>query len=826
MTSKNHWSMEVGNAALDSVTNAADCTVDVAIGGLALDPAVAPASHEDVNQLKEASEVLGVCSYGVCGQEVATCSSLRGLLTKAFLPPGKPRRRACVACCYLPSYGIVGCSSPCGHHATELGPALRDWELVSVAVLCAPVENTLKLSSVAGSFESCGSAQPGSEHSRSPVSRSSLGRAPPSYLGIACAVSGYSSINRYDSSVREGFRSRDCSPAPGRLAFARSRDSSPLRERLKSPENKSTPQETAVRISELKAQLARCARELGGQLEERSRQNSIRRRDKKPPSGRSVSVDRGYLTKASEIHTGASQGYSKHGQRTSTLSPDYSTNYSRTNTSAQRQNYFSGGSMTSHQIPVRLIDTQQSFNGHISSPLSLHSDALDSHIENTKSFIRERIERLYGPGALAAGFTRRSPHATSSMGNSVKRTSAQSRPEGRIIPIQLEYNDEVDKQSNDESGRSMPSVFRHLRPEFRYQLPVKSPVSSPSSSASNKKSEAVAITNGYHHTKEIPVEVLPTNGVSRTCSVQPKETTTVVTKTRSTCQVSPNNKKEDNNSNKIIDVAIAPSSEISVEDNKSLSVEPKLSKETAENTVPLPHNGCGVSSLRNKVSPALETDADVSSSATNAGVKDGHYFLKIVAAEVESLEKEVSLLEKDLEEQGSSMTEDVRGKLLATTGKTKLLISQKIKQFKGLCQKNIAGQQEGDEFPTTCEDLAGFWDMVSLQVEDVRDMLRAAAGLKANAWKEPAGDTVDAGNSCQASKSSRASAGRTARRVKPALSATASEAAKAKDEARKKAAEERRKAMREAMKAKRAAAAAESKEGKQDDSVEIFVPEA
>ncbi|KAK8718491.1 hypothetical protein OTU49_014708, partial [Cherax quadricarinatus] len=49
----------------------------------------------------------------------------------------------------------------------------------------------------------------------------------PSYLGISCAVNGYSRLNRYDSSLRDGFRSRNSSPA--RLAFSRSRDSSPMR---------------------------------------------------------------------------------------------------------------------------------------------------------------------------------------------------------------------------------------------------------------------------------------------------------------------------------------------------------------------------------------------------------------------------------------------------------------------------------------------------------------------------------------------------------------------------------------------------------------------
>lgn len=43
-------------------------------------------------------------------------------------------------------------------------------------------------------------------------SESQLTAKKPSYLGLACSISGYSGITRYDSKLREGFRSRDSSP--------------------------------------------------------------------------------------------------------------------------------------------------------------------------------------------------------------------------------------------------------------------------------------------------------------------------------------------------------------------------------------------------------------------------------------------------------------------------------------------------------------------------------------------------------------------------------------------------------------------------------------
>ena len=49
----------------------------------------------------------------------------------------------------------------------------------------------------------------------------------------------------------------------------------------------------------------------------------------------------------------------------------------------------------------------------------------------------------------------------------------------------------------------------------------------------------------------------------------------------------------------------------------------------------------------------------------------------------------------------------------------KLLMSQKLVQFRGLCDKNIAAMDPDavpDPFVPTSGDLAGFWDMVYIQV--------------------------------------------------------------------------------------------------------------
>jgi len=42
----------------------------------------------------------------------------------------------------------------------------------------------------------------------------------------------------------------------------------------------------------------------------------------------------------------------------------------------------------------------------------------------------------------------------------------------------------------------------------------------------------------------------------------------------------------------------------------------------------------------------------------------------------------------------------------------------------------------GEEFPTTNEDLAGFWDMVMLQVVQVNELFDQIEKLKKSQWQE------------------------------------------------------------------------------------------
>lgn len=81
-----------------------------------------------------------------------------------------------------------------------------------------------------------------------------------------------------------------------------------------------------------------------------------------------------------------------------------------------------------------------------------------------KSFIQQRVERLYGPGALAQGFFFKRSSSNSLSSDSSFNKSHNSN----------NNNLSTDNANTEESLKNLP-VLRHLRPEFRAQLPVVSP---------------------------------------------------------------------------------------------------------------------------------------------------------------------------------------------------------------------------------------------------------------------------------------------------------------------------------------------------------------
>ncbi|CAB4054496.1 unnamed protein product [Lepeophtheirus salmonis] len=117
--------------------------------------------------------------------------------------------------------------------------------------------------------------------------------------------------------------------------------------------------------------------------------------------------------------------------------------------------------------------------------------------------------------------------------------------------------------------------------------------------------------------------------------------------------------------------------------------------------------------------------------------KDGNYFIKLIENEVFKFEEQICDFEEDLCNNEALMNEDVQECILAAIGKAKLLMGQKLAQFRGLCDRNINSTIESDPFVPTSDDLAGFWDMVFIQVEHIHFLFAELVEIRKNGWKKP-----------------------------------------------------------------------------------------
>lgn len=97
--------------------------------------------------------------------------------------------------------------------------------------------------------------------------------------------------------------------------------------------------------------------------------------------------------------------------------------------------------------------------------------------------------------------------------------------------------------------------------------------------------------------------------------------------------------------------------------------------------------------------------------------REGHCLLAALPRIQESLELEIKMAEAILSDE--STPEEVKGHIMAAIGKTNMLFSHKFSQFRELCRRNIE-PRANDSFLVSGSDLAGFWDLVMMQVNDVQ----------------------------------------------------------------------------------------------------------
>ncbi|XP_067291325.1 disks large-associated protein 1 isoform X3 [Pseudorasbora parva] len=110
--------------------------------------------------------------------------------------------------------------------------------------------------------------------------------------------------------------------------------------------------------------------------------------------------------------------------------------------------------------------------------------------------------------------------------------------------------------------------------------------------------------------------------------------------------------------------------------------------------------------------------------------QDGRWFLKLLHAEVERMEGWCRQMEQD--ERENELPEDILGKIRSAVGSAQLLMSQKFQQFRELCEENL--NPNAHPRPVS-QDLAGFWDMLQLSIENISLKFDELHQLKANNWR-------------------------------------------------------------------------------------------
>ncbi|XP_075682505.1 disks large-associated protein 1 isoform X3 [Rhinoderma darwinii] len=185
--------------------------------------------------------------------------------------------------------------------------------------------------------------------------------------------------------------------------------------------------------------------------------------------------------------------------------------------------------------------------------------------------------------------------------------------------------------------------------------------------------------------------------------------------------------------------------------------------------------------------------------------RDGHWFLKLLQAEKDRMEGWCQQMER--EEQENDLPDPILEKIHSAVGCAQLLMSQKFYQFRELCEENL--NPNAHPRPTS-QDLAGFWDMLQLSIENISMKFDELHQLKANNWKQM--DSID----------------KKERRVPPPVPKKPSkgQAPLVRDRSLESTERQRHEARKRLMSAKRAASVRQNSATESADSIEIYIPEA
>uniref|UniRef100_A0A671VZQ7 DLG associated protein 1 n=1 Tax=Sparus aurata TaxID=8175 RepID=A0A671VZQ7_SPAAU len=185
--------------------------------------------------------------------------------------------------------------------------------------------------------------------------------------------------------------------------------------------------------------------------------------------------------------------------------------------------------------------------------------------------------------------------------------------------------------------------------------------------------------------------------------------------------------------------------------------------------------------------------------------RDGRWFLKLLQAETERMEGWCRQMEHD--EMENELPDEILGKIRSAVGSAQLLMSQKFQQFRELCEENL--NPNAHPRPIS-QDLAGFWDMLQLSIENISLKFDELHQLKANNWKPLTPPEIQE------------------RRMPPPVpkKPLKGHPPLARDRSLESSERQRLEARKRLLAAKRAASVRQSSATESADSIEIYIPEA
>lgn len=255
-----------------------------------------------------------------------------------------------------------------------------------------------------------------------------------------------------------------------------------------------------------------------------------------------------------------------------------------------------------------------------------------------KSFIQQRVERLYGPAALAQGFFILNKKKT--------RTDSENDNSFRSIDTSLNSENETSiKQSC--SSPSLP-VLRHLRPEFRAQLPILSPKRNIENTMQKSTTVPLSLTSVINGIEKKPF----VNGSKSVEHIENKEN---IQKQLILADISKDNLK------KMVEPVKIISEEIPAAPKVILPIKSEV-------------NGSDVNGNKSDLSGDMFIRPDE--------VQDGHYFLKVLKTETVRLLRLAENIEVEMDHK-TELNDEVLGYLRSASGKARLLVNQKMQQFEG-----------------------------------------------------------------------------------------------------------------------------------------------